>query len=69
MSPEDREARQRQFSRREILRAMLSTLRQAIYVHAMNLNSAYTPQAIVGGRKEFVGSNGAAMDAAKPAGP
>jgi hypothetical protein len=38
--------------------------RQAFYAHAMHLNSAYTPQAIVGGIREFVGSNHSALDAA-----
>jgi hypothetical protein len=38
--------------------------RQAFYAHAMHLNSAYTPQAVVGGTREFVGSNHSALDAA-----
>jgi hypothetical protein len=38
--------------------------RQAFYAHAMHLNSAYTPQAVVGGVREFVGSNHSALDAA-----
>jgi len=31
--------------------------RQRSYVQAMGLSGAYTPQAVVGGRREFVGSN------------
>jgi hypothetical protein len=38
--------------------------RQAFYAQAMHLNSAYTPQAVVGGTREFVGSNHSALDAA-----
>jgi len=38
--------------------------RQAFYAHAMHLSSAYTPQAVVGGTREFVGSNHSALDAA-----
>ena len=38
--------------------------RQAIYARTMRLNSAYTPQAVVGGVREFVGSNHSALDAA-----
>lgn len=40
------------------------TRRQMVYARAFSLNSAYTPQAVVGGRKEFVGSNGGKLDAA-----
>jgi hypothetical protein len=40
------------------------TQRQMVYVHALGVNSAYTPQAVVGGRRQFVGANGSAMDAA-----
>ncbi|HEY6895451.1 MAG TPA: DUF1223 domain-containing protein [Rhodanobacteraceae bacterium] len=40
------------------------TIRQMMYVHAFGLNGAYTPQAIVAGSKQFVGSNAAAMNAA-----
>ena len=38
--------------------------RQAIYARTMRLNSAYTPQAVVGGTREFVGSNHSALDVA-----
>jgi len=40
------------------------TQRQARYARAMHLNSAYTPQAVVNGTREFVGSNRAALSAA-----
>jgi hypothetical protein len=40
------------------------TQRQARYVRTMHLNSAYTPQAVVNGSREFVGFNRAAMSAA-----
>jgi len=40
------------------------TQRQAIYARTMHLSSAYTPQAVVNGTREFVGSNRAAMSAA-----
>ena len=40
------------------------TGRQAAYVRAMKLNGAYTPQAVVDGRTEFVGSNAAALRSA-----
>lgn len=40
------------------------TQRQALYVRTMRLNSAYTPQAVVGGTRELVGSNHSALDAA-----
>jgi hypothetical protein len=40
------------------------TQRQARYARTMRLNSAYTPQAVVNGTREFVGSNAAAMSAA-----
>ena len=49
--------------------------RQARYARTMRLNSAYTPQAVVNGIREFVGSNRSALSAAletassaKPAG-
>jgi hypothetical protein len=35
-----------------------STARQADYVQRMGLDSSYTPQMVVGGRYEFVGSDG-----------
>ena len=40
------------------------TQRQARYARTMHLNSAYTPQAVVNGAREFVGSNRSAMSAA-----
>src|SRR3954469_24351876 len=40
------------------------TQRQARYARTMRLNSSYTPQAVVNGSREFVGSNRAAMSAA-----
>src|SRR3954454_16089190 len=40
------------------------TQRQARYAPTMQLNSSYTPQAVVNGTREFVGSNRAAMSAA-----
>jgi hypothetical protein len=42
----------------------LWTARQAGYVRALGLNGAYTPQALVDGREQFVGSNGASLHAA-----
>jgi hypothetical protein len=38
--------------------------RQARYSAAMRLSSSYTPQAVVGGRRELVGSNRSALNAA-----
>jgi hypothetical protein len=40
------------------------TQRQARYARTMHLSSAYTPQAVVNGTSEFVGSNRAALSAA-----
>jgi len=40
------------------------TQRQARYARTMHLSSAYTPQAVVNGTREFVGSNKAALSAA-----
>jgi hypothetical protein len=40
------------------------TQRQARYARTMRLNSAYTPQAVVNGTREFVGSNRSALSAA-----
>src|ERR1043166_2062754 len=40
------------------------TQRQAHYARTMHLSSAYTPQAVVNGTREFVGSNRAAMSVA-----
>ncbi|HEX3579673.1 MAG TPA: DUF1223 domain-containing protein [Thermoanaerobaculia bacterium] len=40
------------------------TKRQALYARTMRLSSAYTPQAVVNGTREFVGSNRAAMSVA-----
>jgi len=40
------------------------TLRQMTYVRAFHLSSAYTPQAVVAGSKEVVGSHAAALRAA-----
>ena len=58
-----------QFSSREW------TARQMMYVREFRLSSAYTPQMVVNGSRQFVGSNAAAMNAAieeaaraKPAG-
>src|SRR5436190_6281924 len=38
--------------------------RQYFYVRALNVNSAYTPQIVVNGAKQFVGSNRAALEQA-----
>jgi hypothetical protein len=38
--------------------------RQMFYVRQLRADSAYTPQAVVGGREQFVGSNRAQLDAA-----
>ncbi|MEA2336401.1 MAG: hypothetical protein QOE82_408 [Thermoanaerobaculia bacterium] len=38
--------------------------RQTRYARTMHLNSAYTPQAVVNGSREFVGSNRSALSAA-----
>jgi hypothetical protein len=38
--------------------------RQALYARTMHLSSAYTPQAVVNGTHEFVGSNRSALNAA-----
>jgi hypothetical protein len=40
------------------------TQRQALYARTMRLSSAYTPQAVVNGTREFVGSNRSALSAA-----
>src|SRR5438105_9744109 len=40
------------------------TQRQMMYVHHFALNGAYTPQMIVNGSRQFVGSNSMAMNAA-----
>jgi len=40
------------------------TQRQARYARTMRLSSAYTPQAVVNGTREFVGSNRSALNAA-----
>ncbi|HUJ12892.1 MAG TPA: DUF1223 domain-containing protein [Thermoanaerobaculia bacterium] len=40
------------------------TERQVMYVRTFGLNSAYTPQAVVNGTQQLVGSNAAAMKAA-----
>ena len=40
------------------------TQRQARYARTMHLSSAYTPQAVVNGTREFVGSNRSALSAA-----
>jgi hypothetical protein len=47
-----------QFSSREW------TARQMMYVRAFHLNGGYTPQAVVNGRRQFVGSSASAMKAA-----
>jgi hypothetical protein len=49
---------------RDPFSSRLWTIRQMMYVHAFGLNSAYTPQMVVNGSKQFVGSNAAAMNAA-----
>jgi hypothetical protein len=36
--------------------------RQYTYAHALRVNSAYTPQMVVGGARQFVGSNRAALE-------
>jgi hypothetical protein len=41
-----------------------ATRRQRDYAHALGLQSVYTPQAIVDGKRDFVGSNRAAIDSA-----
>ena len=40
------------------------TARQMMYVHQFALNGAYTPQAVVNGSRQFVGSNASAMHTA-----
>jgi hypothetical protein len=40
------------------------TARQMMYVHQFALNGAYTPQAVVNGSRQFVGSSASAMQAA-----
>ena len=40
------------------------TRRQQFYVRALGLPSAYTPQMVVNGSRQFAGSNGNALDAA-----
>src|SRR5436305_2977651 len=40
------------------------TQRQARYARTMHLNSAYTPQAVVNGTREFIGSNKSVLKAA-----
>ena len=40
------------------------TRRQQFYVRALSLNSAYTPQMVVNGARQFVGTNAQALDAA-----
>src|SRR6266849_3578517 len=40
------------------------TLRQSQYAHAFGLSSNYTPQIVVGGAREMVGSNDRAVRAA-----
>ena len=40
------------------------TERQMMYARSFKLNSAYTPQMVVNGTRQFVGSNAAAMNAA-----
>src|SRR5258708_28100348 len=37
------------------------TQRQMSYVHQLRINGAYTPQAVVSGRKELVGSKAASL--------
>jgi hypothetical protein len=41
-----------------------ATARQMMYVHSFGLNGAYTPQAVVNGSKQFVGSSSSSMNAA-----
>jgi hypothetical protein len=38
------------------------TIRQMGYVHEMKLNSAYTPQAVIAGQKQFTASNARVME-------
>lgn len=40
------------------------TRRQQFYARALRLNSAYTPQMVVNGSRQFVGSNAGALEAA-----
>lgn len=40
------------------------TRRQQFYVRALRLNSAYTPQMVVNGARQFAGTNAQALDAA-----
>jgi hypothetical protein len=40
------------------------TQRQMIYIRTMHVNSAYTPQAVVSGKRQFVGNNPATLDEA-----
>jgi hypothetical protein len=40
------------------------TRRQQVYASALRLRSAYTPQMVVNGARQFVGSNAGALDAA-----
>ena len=40
------------------------TQRQMMYVHSMHLESAYTPQAVVNGTRQLVGSNEPALETA-----
>src|SRR5205823_3159759 len=40
------------------------TARQMMYIRGFALNSAYTPQAVVNGTRQFVGSSSTAMNAA-----
>lgn len=49
---------------RDPFSSALWSQRQVRYVQTMHLSSAYTPQAVVGGRRELVGSNRSALDAA-----
>ncbi|HTQ48228.1 MAG TPA: DUF1223 domain-containing protein [Polyangiaceae bacterium] len=49
---------------RDPFSSRLWTLRQMSYVRQMRLNSAYTPQAVISGRTELVGSRDAALESA-----
>jgi hypothetical protein len=49
---------------RDPFSSKLWTQRQMMYVRSFHLNSAYTPEMVVNGAQQFVGSNAAAMNAA-----
>jgi hypothetical protein len=49
---------------RDPFSSKLWTQRQMMYVRSFHLNSAYTPQMVVNGSRQFIGSNASAMNAA-----